>query len=372
MRKPFYSVVSNKADKAARINIYGVIGPDWWGEGNEAKGFIKELTTLENQYDRINIHINSPGGSIWDGLPIFNAIRASQKEIHTYVDGIAFSMGAIIALAGHTVHAAKGSLLMLHNASGASWGNAKDLRLSADMLEKHDSVLCDLIADKTGNTREEVISKWMNYEDNFLTAQEALTAKLVDVVENYEADDMPDDAQNLSLHQLAAHYTERQEEPNPHLMTKIFNQVKNQFTNMKFTNVVALVGVQNATEAQLAQANADLTAAGITSYTIVPESLINDAAAVTAERDQLTATNVILIGDAEAANTARAAAEALLQTTNARITELEAENTRLGALPGASHNTKVGDDTPPAGVDEEFQAVMDSLAHNKKADQLLY
>src|SRR5690606_20792423 len=135
----------------------------------------------------------------------------------------------------------------------------------------------------------------------------------------------------------------------PHLMKKIFNQVKNQFTNMKFTNVVALVGVQNATEAQLAQANADLTAAGITNYTLVPESLITEAANVTAERDQLTATNTTLTGEVEAANTARTAAESSLQTANARITELKAENARLGALPGAAHNTKVGDDTPPAG-----------------------
>jgi ATP-dependent Clp protease protease subunit len=371
MKKPFFSVVSNKSDSIGRINIYGVIGPDWWGEGNEAKSFVRELNYLESKFDRIDIHINSPGGSIWDGLPIFNAIRASQKDIHTYVDGIAFSMGAIIALAGHTVHAAKGSLMMLHNASGASWGHANDMRSSADMLEKHDTVLAGLIADKTGSTQEEVVAKWLNFSDNFLTAQEALEAKLVDTIEDYEANDIPENAQNMTVHQLAAHYTERQEEPSEHLVSKIYKQIKNQFTNMKFTNLVALAGVENVTEAQLAQANADLTEAGVTNVTLVPESLISEATAVTAQRDALTATTETLTADLAAANTARQTAETDLAAANARIAELEAENTRLGALPGASHESKAGDDTPPGeSTDQEYEALTSSMAHNKRADNL--
>jgi len=369
MKKPFYSIVNNKSDQKGRIDIYGVIGPDWWGEGNEAKKFIRDLSILENQFERIDIHINSPGGSIWDGLPIFNAIRASKKDIHTYVDGIALSMGAMIALAGHTVHAAKGSIMMLHNASGAAWGNSKQMRSTADMLDTHDKVLSELIADRTGKTPEDVLSLWMNYEDTFFSSQEALEAKLIDVIEDYNADEMPENVQNMSIHQVAAFYDQRQEEPNPHLLNKIFSHVKNQFSNMKFNNVVALVGVQNATQEQLDQANADLTAEGITNYTIVPESLINESANVTAERNQLTT-------QLEAANTARTTAESnlatantSLATANARITELEA---KVAAAPGATHKPATGkDEVIQSTEDAEFQALMDALPHNQKADRML-
>lgn len=147
---------------------------------------------------------------------------------------------------------------------------------------------------------------------------------------------------------------------------------QNQKSNMKFTNVVALAGVQNVTEAQLALANADLTEAGVTNVTLVTESLISDATAVTAERDQLIATNSTLTSDLATASAARDTAAADLATANARITELEAENARLGAGPGASHESKVGDDTPPENTqDQETQALMDNLSHNRKADSMI-
>lgn len=143
----------------------------------------------------------------------------------------------------------------------------------------------------------------------------------------------------------------------------------NQKTNMKFNNVVALVGVQNATQEQLDQANADLTAEGITNYTIVPESLITESANVTAERDQLTTQ----LADANTARTTAesnlATANTSLATANARITELEAE---VAAAPGATHKPAKGkDEVIQSDEDAEYQALMDALPHNQKADRML-
>lgn len=366
MRKPFFSVVHNKASENGRIDIYGEIGSSWWYEGNDAKKFVRELAVLEAKYDRIDIHINSPGGSVWDGLAIFNAIRASKKDIHTYVDGIAFSMGAVIALAGHTVHAAKGSLMMLHNASGSSWGNAKKMRLDADVLDTHDAVLSQLIADRTGKTVEEVESLWMNYEDNFLSSTDALKEGLIDVIEDYAAKDAPDDAQNMTMHQLVAFYNDRSEEPSDHLVSKIFNQVKNKLTPMKFPELLALAGVENATADQLSKANADLAIAGITNLTIVQDSIITDAAAVTEKNTQLTS-------DLEAANAAKTTAETDLATATARIASLEAENTVLKKGPGAKHKAALGEDeVVETEEDQEMEDLISNMAHNREADSMIY
>src|SRR5690606_27365480 len=109
---------------------------------------------LEDIHDRINVHINSPGGSVWDMLPIFNAIKSSKKEVHTYVDGIAFSAGAMILLAAKkgNVHMAKGSLMMLHAVSTGRYGNARAFRREAETLDTYDEVLGQLIADRTGKS----------------------------------------------------------------------------------------------------------------------------------------------------------------------------------------------------------------------------
>ena len=364
MKKSFYSVVSNKAETTARIDIYGIIAQDYWGDGEYIGGkrFVRDLTDLEKNFDRIDIHINSPGGSIHEGLPIFNAIRASQKEIHTYVDGIAYSMGAMIALAGHTVHAAKGSLIMLHNASGSSWGNAKAMRKSADMLDKYDEVLGELIADKTGKTLEEVKQLWLNMEDNFLTASDAVTAKLVDVLETYQAEDIPENIQNLSIHQVAAYFNEHSEEPTPSLMNKIISNVSAHFTNnpktidMKFLKIEALANVENPTNEQLEQANANLATAGVIKATLVSEEVLNAAQETTIERDALKVTNQTLT--------------ASLSKKTTEFDDLQAKFVALGGKPGASHVKALGEEEAVnSGLEDDD--VISNLAHNKAAEQYL-
>jgi ATP-dependent Clp protease protease subunit len=363
MKKPFYSIVTNKGDANARINIYGVIGRDYWGDGEyiEGKKFVKDLADLERKFERIDIHINSPGGSINEGLPIYNAIRSSEKEIHTYVDGIAYSMGAMIALAGHTVHAAKGSLLMLHNASGSSWGNAKALRKSADMLDTYDEVLGQLIADKTGKTPEEVKALWLNMEDNFLTATAAHKERLVDVLETYDADDIADNAQNLTIHQVAAYFLEQSEEPTPTLMGKIISGVTAHFstnpksTDMKFPKIEALANVENPTNEQLEQANADLSTAGVTKASLVSEDVLNAAQQVTVERDELKVTNQTLT-------------ISLSEKTKA-FDDLQAKFNALGDNAGASHIKPVGEGVQPEAT--EGDDVISNLAHNKAAESYL-
>jgi ATP-dependent Clp endopeptidase proteolytic subunit ClpP len=202
---PIYNIQAKSASECD-ILIYGPIGGSFWGDGNPGKKFVQDFKAAESKYDRINIRINSPGGQVDEGLPMFNAIKASKKDVHTYNDGIAYSMGAMLLLAGKTVHAAKGSLVMLHNVSGGCMGNANDLRQCADSMDVYDGVLGQLIADKTGKTLDQVKKDWFNYNDHFMSAQTACDSKLVDVVEDYSTEPMPDNAENLNSEQLMAFY----------------------------------------------------------------------------------------------------------------------------------------------------------------------
>lgn len=291
MNRRFFNISASKDSKVAEIHIYGVIGSYW--EGNDAKSFQREFSRLEKEYDRINVYINSPGGSVWDGLPIFNAIRNSEKEVHTYVVGIAFSMGFMILLAAKEgrAHAYKGSLLMGHTVSTFSYGNAKAFRKEADNLEKYDKVLTSLIAERTGRTDDEVRDLWMNHEDHYFTPSEALEEGFIDFIEDDEAEDMPENVRNLSQHEIAAYYEDRMQEPSPHFMKKVMDQVKaftghgkanNKSNNMfgnKFSKMTALakVAAADVTAELVEAANTEIAEMEIEGVTLVLDSELQDS-----------------------------------------------------------------------------------------------
>jgi ATP-dependent Clp protease protease subunit len=268
----FHYAVKNSAD-AGEIYIYGIIGADWWtGQGNTAKSFLRDFKQLEEKYNTIHVHINSPGGDVWEGIPIANAIRSSKKDVHTWVDGIAFSMGAIIAIAGKTVHIASNGLLMIHNASSLAWGNAKDLRKAADELDKYDSALSQTISDKTGLSLDDVKAKWMDYSDHYFTASEALAEKLVDVVESYQGE-TPDNVQNLKANEVFAIYSKLDKSEEKSFMERVTDNVRKAIfgngqpkntaqssTTMNFQKSLDLLKKDNLTAEERQAITAEITA----------------------------------------------------------------------------------------------------------------
>lgn len=189
----YWDIIKNEAgETTGTILIYGDIGGyDWdtWEVINTAKKFRSEFKELEKDHEVIEVHINSNGGSVTEGLAISNIISQSTSEVHTYVDGAAFSMGAMIALSGHKVHMAPNSILMVHNAWTFAWGNAKDLRKEAENLDTFDRSLALMISNKTGKTEEEVFAEFLDGEDHFMNADEALEYGLIDHVEEDKVED---------------------------------------------------------------------------------------------------------------------------------------------------------------------------------------
>jgi len=202
-------MVSNKTKKEGTINIYGVIGGfdyDTWEYINTSNKFLKEFKQLEADCDTIHVHINSPGGFIHEGIAIYNALYASEKEIITYNDGIAYSMGSNILMVGDTVKGFPNSLFMTHNASTFSWGNAKQLRDEADVLDAYDEALSTAYQDKLGISAEEVSEKYLNFKDNFFTAKKCKELGFYDEILENPSKKVPDNIQDMSHEDIMQHY----------------------------------------------------------------------------------------------------------------------------------------------------------------------
>lgn len=206
MKQPYYKI-NNKSGNEAEILIYGVIGDSWWEESVTAKQFVTDFKELEKTYSKINIRINSPGGSVFDGLAIFNAIHTSKADVHTYNDGLAASMGAVILLAGATVHSAKNALMMLHSPLGGVYGTAKDIQNYLTVLDKVKGSLISCISTKSGKNQQDIESKYFDFEDHWLNAEEAMKENLIDEIEAREAK-LPENIANMSYSDIVNQFSD--------------------------------------------------------------------------------------------------------------------------------------------------------------------
>lgn len=187
MSKPRYYRIEDRAGEAD-IMIYGVIGESWFEESVTARQLVVDIRDLEKKHQRINVRINSPGGSVFDGLAIFNALQSSTAEVHTWNDGLAASMGAVLLMAGEKVHAARNSLMMLHSPSTGVWGNAREIQQTLSTLDKVQNSLVECLLTRSTKTREEIIGSYFDYSDHWLSAEEAQQEGFVDELSGSKAE----------------------------------------------------------------------------------------------------------------------------------------------------------------------------------------
>ena len=140
-----------KAESEADIFIYDEIG--YWGV--TAKQFVKDLKAL-GDVTHINLHINSPGGDVFEGIAIFNALKHHGASITVHIDGLAASMASVIAMVGNPVIMPENTMMMIHKPWGFAGGDANDMRDYADLLDKVENVLIPAYAEKTGKSAEEI------------------------------------------------------------------------------------------------------------------------------------------------------------------------------------------------------------------------
>jgi len=179
-QKDTWFLVRNIAARTAEISIYDEIGLS----GITADVFISELKSLGDR--RINLRIHSPGGSVFDGNAIFNALRRHPGGVDVSIDGLAASMASVIAMVGDRRRMAANAMLMIHNPAVGIFGESKDMRREADLLEEVKENIISTYAGATGLPREE-LSRMMD-EETWLTAEEAKDLGFVtDISEPFKA-----------------------------------------------------------------------------------------------------------------------------------------------------------------------------------------
>jgi len=165
--------ISNHAT-TADLFIYDEIG--MWGV--TASDLVAALADLDAE--TITVRINSPGGDVFDGIAIYEALQSHPATVNTQIDSLAASAASFIALAGETVTISEFGQMMIHDPYTIGIGNAQDLRETADLLDRQGDNIAAIYAKKAGGS----VSDWraaMRVE-TWYSSSEAVSAGLADAV----------------------------------------------------------------------------------------------------------------------------------------------------------------------------------------------
>ena len=167
-------VVAERAADNQHVYLYQPIGLF----GVEADEFVQMLSGIDTE--SITLHINSPGGDVFDATAIYTALRDHPAEIETRIDGIAASAASFIAQAGDRVVMAKHATMMIHDPWGFTIGNAEDHQKQAEVLDKIGDNLASIYASRAGGS----VREWRDVmlTETWYSDQEAVSAGLADEV----------------------------------------------------------------------------------------------------------------------------------------------------------------------------------------------
>ena len=164
---------------ANTVTIYDVIGEDpWTGGGFTAKRMSAALRSIGNA--EVTVKINSPGGSVFEGLTIYNQLVQHTAKVTIEVMGIAASAASIIAMAGDQINMGLGTFIMVHNAWGVVVGNRHDMTDAAGTLSQIDGAMADIYEARTGQKQADIAA--LMDAETFLTAKEAVAKGFADQV----------------------------------------------------------------------------------------------------------------------------------------------------------------------------------------------
>lgn len=144
-----------------------------------ASNFVREIAALD--VDQLTIRINSIGGSVTDGIAIFNALKRHKANVTTIIDGIAASVASLIAMAGDGIEMAENALMMIHAPWGCASGNSVAMREFVDTLDTYADAMASSYAICSGD-KSGALALLTDGKDHWYTAEEALAAKFIDVI----------------------------------------------------------------------------------------------------------------------------------------------------------------------------------------------
>lgn len=173
LNSSWYSIKAKSAG-TAEIWLYDEIGR--WGI--TARSFAGELKAL-GDIKHIDLRIHSPGGDVFEGMAIFNLLKSHPAKITVHIDGLAASMGSVIAMAGDIINMPENSMMMIHKPWGIQGGDADDMRKYAELLDKVEDSLITAYR-RTGLSDDEI--KTLLKQETWYTGAEAVAAGFADSV----------------------------------------------------------------------------------------------------------------------------------------------------------------------------------------------
>ncbi len=172
--------IVNKAETEAEIFLYGAIGDSFWGDSISAKSFSEELKKVASTVKTIHLRVNSPGGSVFDGVTIYERLREHKAKVVVHVDGLAASIASIIAMAGDEVIMGQGAMMMLHKPLVMTYGNSLEHERSIDVLDKIENQMVGIYTRKSKKTRAEI--ETILARETWYTAEEAIAEGFADTI----------------------------------------------------------------------------------------------------------------------------------------------------------------------------------------------
>jgi len=193
---------AQRTDKGSlEIVMYDVIGADLFG-GISAREVLAVLSAHKD-VPEIVVRLNSPGGSVFEGVAIYNALAKHPARVVIEVDALAASAASVIAMAGDEIRMAKGAYMMVHEAWGFTQGPAEDHEKNAELLRKLSGTIADIYEARTKVPKRKVVE--MMAAETWLTADEALSQAFATSVHSHKASPIAA-PQNSVFGKLVAEY----------------------------------------------------------------------------------------------------------------------------------------------------------------------
>ncbi len=204
MNNQFWELKQSGSD-TLELYIYSTVESDsWWKESETSAKHFRDALAQHPNAKEIKVYINSLGGSVMEGIAIYNQLKRHTAKKTVYIDGFACSIASVIAMAGDTVIMPKNTVMMIHNAWMIAMGNAAELRKAADDLEIINQASRQAYLDKSGGKiSEEKLTELLDGE-TYLTAEQCIGYGFAD---KYSAEEeTPDTAEAQAKHkeQIAA------------------------------------------------------------------------------------------------------------------------------------------------------------------------
>jgi len=167
--------ITNRSDSVLDISLHDEIG--MWGVS--ASDFIADLKGHPDAAV-INLSIHSPGGSVLDGLAIYNSLMMHPAKVYGQVEGIAASAASFVLMAADTISMPEDAFIMIHNANGGAMGDAEELREMADIIDKLQNSIVNIYEKRTLLDRDTILD--MMKVETWMSAAEALEMGFADTI----------------------------------------------------------------------------------------------------------------------------------------------------------------------------------------------